>query len=880
MDLFARREQQLTALHAPLAARMRPRTLGDYVGQEHILGPGRLLRRAIEADRLSSLIFHGPPGTGKTTLAQVIAQHTRAQLVAVNAVLAGVKELREAIEGARERLRAQGRQTILFVDEVHRFNKAQQDALLPWVEQGTLILIGATTENPLFEVNKALISRSRLFALQPLTSDHLRVILYNALSDPERGYGQRLVRLDPDAREHLIDVAQGDARTLLNALELAVETTPVTPGPSHSPLIHITLQVAQESIQRRAVLYDKEGDAHFDIISAFIKSLRGSDPDAALYWLARMIYAGEDPRFILRRLLIFASEDVGLADPQAVGVVEACAASFDRVGSPEGRYPLAQATLYLATAKKSNSTMGFFDALACVERERASDIPSHLKDPSRDAERCGHGKGYLYPHAYREHWVAQQYLPASLQGRSFYTPSRQGYEALLHDEVTARRDAQLAAMLERQALGLDPHPERLTSSPAQPSRWLERTVAQSAQALERLRDAIFAAAQLQRHHLVADLRAAQGLLTWEAVRRCPEGGVWAVCSTPEEALAMTQRAQSLPELDRPSCAQAASGGLRAALAALDAAHAPASFDVILARQALSAQERVGSLLPSDLHPLDRELEPQEPDLRQPERPLHLSAHDASSPDASSHDASSPHELAPRALQGQALLRALGARLAPGGRLILAELLQAHTPRLVELCLKRLSAHGDPPQELRPVDGLGAEHALEYDLDHDLIACWRQAEQTIYDPSRAALMRLSEASIASALEDAGFLHVQAQTLTLDAQRWVSAAQLDAWLRPGLSPDSPSYRDHLQAAGLDDPSLDRIERAMRAALTDQLVPWHATYALVCARGATAPRAQTSARVDAKRALTPSAASSAAASAPSSTASSAASSATRAR
>ncbi|RME53461.1 MAG: AAA family ATPase, partial [Deltaproteobacteria bacterium] len=371
---------------APLADRMRPRTLDEFVGQEEIVGPGRLLRRAIEADRLSSLILHGPPGTGKTTLARIIANTTHAHFVTLNAVLSGVKEVRAAIEGARTRREGLlPTRTILFVDEVHRWNKAQQDALLPWVENGTIVLIGATTENPYFEVIRALVSRSRIFRLRPLSPHDLRRIAHLALSDRERGYGDRKVSLAPEALDHLVDVANGDARSLLNALELAVETTP----PDARGVIRIDLTTAEESIQRRAVLYDKEGDLHYDTISAFIKSLRGSDPDAALYWLARMVHAGEDPRFIFRRMLILAAEDVGLADPQAIEVVVACARAFDYVGMPEGRFHLAEAALYLATAPKSNSTLGFFDALTAVEREGHGEVPDPLKDPNRDAEGFG-----------------------------------------------------------------------------------------------------------------------------------------------------------------------------------------------------------------------------------------------------------------------------------------------------------------------------------------------------------------------------------------------------------------------------------------------------------------------------------------------------------
>ena len=324
------------------------------------------MRRAIQADQLGSLIFYGPPGTGKTTLAQVIANTTRAHFIAINAVLAGVKDIREAIAEAKERATMYSQRTILFVDEVHRFNKSQQDALLPWVENGTVILVGATTENPYFEVNKALVSRSRIFQLTGLTKDHLHRIIEQALADPERGYGMLNVTIDEDAADHLVEVANGDARAVLNALELAVETTEDDPatktGSAAEPssVICITLAIAEESIQRRAVLYDKEGDYHFDTISAFIKSLRGSDPDAAIYWMAKMDYAGENARYIFRRMLIFAGEDVGMADPNAIQVVTSCAQAFEQVGMPEGRFHLAMAALYLATAKKSNSTFAFF----------------------------------------------------------------------------------------------------------------------------------------------------------------------------------------------------------------------------------------------------------------------------------------------------------------------------------------------------------------------------------------------------------------------------------------------------------------------------------------------------------------------------------------
>ncbi|HEY9698742.1 MAG TPA: AAA family ATPase [Trichocoleus sp.] len=531
---------------APLAARMRPRSLDEFVGQDHILGEGRLLRRAIQADQLSSLIFYGPPGTGKTTLARIIANTTHAYFISLNAVLAGVKEIREAIGTAQEKRDKLHQKTILFVDEVHRFNKSQQDALLPWVENGTVILIGATTENPYFEVNKALVSRSRIFQLKPLTSADLYRVVEQTLQDSDRGYGNLKVQIEPDAVDHLVNVANGDARALLNALELAVETTP----PTAKGVIHISLDVAEQSIQQRAVLYDKEGDVHFDTISAFIKSVRGSDPDAALYWLARMVYAGEDPRFILRRLLILASEDVGLADPQAIGVVNACAAAFDRVGLPEGRYPLAQATLYLATAPKSNSVMGFFDALASVEKQREAEVPSHLRDANRDKHSFGHGAGYLYPHAYRDHWVAQQYLPRSLQGQLFYQPSDQGYEAQVQQQVIRQREAQLAAMVEGIGIAL---PEVLTFSPPNLTidRWFQRTLSQTGEQLGLLRDRLFDLAMPQRHHVILDANAGTGLLLWEAMRRVPEGGVYAWVRSQQEAEALREQAEMLPEMNRP-----------------------------------------------------------------------------------------------------------------------------------------------------------------------------------------------------------------------------------------------------------------------------------------------------------------------------------------
>jgi putative ATPase len=425
MDLFEHSRREQIKREAPLAARMRPRILEEFVGQEHIVGEGRLLRRAIEADRLfSSIILWGPPGTGKTTLAMIIAHRTQSHFDTISAVMAGVKDIRQLVKAAKERRGMYGQRTIVLVDEIHRFNKAQQDALLPHVEDGTIILIGATTENPYFEVIGPLVSRSRVFQLKPLSEDELRVVLERALTDAERGYGKRKVRVDEEALAHLVRIAGGDARTALNALELAVESTP----PDEQGFVHVDLKVAEDSIQRRALLYDKDGDAHYDTISAFIKSLRGSDPDAALYWLAKMIYAGEDPRFIVRRMIIFASEDVGLADPQALTVATSAAQALEWVGLPEAQYNLAEAAIYLATAPKSNSAGAYFKALADVEQEGKVEVPDQLKDATRDGQALGHGQGYKYPHNYPGHHVRQQYLPDELQGRRYYEPGELGYE--------------------------------------------------------------------------------------------------------------------------------------------------------------------------------------------------------------------------------------------------------------------------------------------------------------------------------------------------------------------------------------------------------------------------------------------------------------------
>jgi putative ATPase len=431
MDLFEYSRKDELEKEAPLAARMRPRILEEYVGQEHIVGPGRLLRRAIEADRLGSIILWGPPGTGKTSLASVIANSTESHFEAVSAVSVGVKELRQLIAAAKNRRVMRGQRTILLVDEIHHFTKTQQDALLPHVEEGLITLVGITTENPYFEVIGALVSRSRVFQLEPLNEEEVTLILNRALSESERGLGTQKVELAEEALAHLVRVAGGDARIALNALELAVETT----EPDTDSVIQVTLEVAEDSIQRRALLYDKDGDAHYDTISAFIKSLRGSDPDAALYWLAKMIYAGEDPRFIVRRMIIFASEDIGNADPQALTVATSAAQALEWVGVPEAQYNLAQATIYLATAPKSNSAGAYFKALAEVEEEGIVEVPDHLKDSSRDGKALGHGEGYKYPHQHPGHFVRQQYLPDRLQGRRYYEPSDQGYEKEIRERL-------------------------------------------------------------------------------------------------------------------------------------------------------------------------------------------------------------------------------------------------------------------------------------------------------------------------------------------------------------------------------------------------------------------------------------------------------------
>ncbi|SHN49475.1 putative ATPase [Butyrivibrio hungatei DSM 14810] len=418
---------------SPLAARMRPRTLDEVVGQQHIIAKDKLLYRAISADKLSSIILYGPPGTGKTTLAKVIAGTTKAEFTQINATIAGKKDMEEVVAKAKDNLGMYGKKTILFIDEIHRFNKGQQDYLLPFVEDGTVILIGATTENPYFEVNGALISRSVIFELKPLTADDIKTLLHRAVTDKERGMGAYNAVIEDDASDFLADLADGDARHALNALELGILTT----ERSADGLIHITKEVAEECIQKKVARYDKDGDNHYDTISAFIKSMRGSDPDAAVYYLARMLNAGEDPKFIVRRMMVCASEDVGNADPQALQVAVAASLAVERLGMPEARITLSQAASYIASAPKSNAAIVAIDEAMEMVRETGNlPIPAHLQDAHyKSASKLGHGIGYKYAHDYPDNYVEQQYLPYELNGKEFYRPSGNGYEVKIRDHM-------------------------------------------------------------------------------------------------------------------------------------------------------------------------------------------------------------------------------------------------------------------------------------------------------------------------------------------------------------------------------------------------------------------------------------------------------------
>lgn len=431
MDLFDYMREQNKETSGPLASRMRPTTLDEVVGQQHIVGKDKLLYRAIKADKLSSIIFYGPPGTGKTTLAKVIAHTTSAEFMQINATSAGKKDMEEVVEQAKANQGMYQKKTILFIDEIHRFNKGQQDYLLPFVEDGTIILIGATTENPYFEVNGALLSRSVIFELKKLSADDIKTLIKRALTDKEKGMGAYDAQIDDDALDFLADVSNGDARAALTAIELGVLTT----DRAEDGIIHITIDVASECIQKRVISYDKKGDNHYDTISAFIKSMRGSDPDAAVYYLARMLYAGEDVKFIARRIMILASEDIGNADPMAMVVASSAAAAVERVGMPEAQIILSQAVTYMACAPKSNAAYNAIsEAMRVVKETKTPPVPAHLQDAHYGAaEKLGHGVGYKYAHDYPNHYVKQQYLPDGLTDQVFYRPSDIGYEAKIQE---------------------------------------------------------------------------------------------------------------------------------------------------------------------------------------------------------------------------------------------------------------------------------------------------------------------------------------------------------------------------------------------------------------------------------------------------------------
>ncbi len=438
-NLFEREAELKEDSRMPLAARMRPRDSGEFVGQSHILGPGKLLRRAIDADKLTSIILYGPPGTGKTALAHLISNVTKSYFEQLNAVTSSVSDIRDVLIRAKQRWLVNGQKTILFIDEIHRFNKAQQDVLMPDVEEGSITLIGATTHNPFFSIVSPLISRSQVFQLNPLSVNELLLILRNALKDKERGFGSLDIKAEEEALLHLAKLSDGDARRALNGLELGVMTTP----PDKDGSIHWTLQAAEESIQKKAIVYDRDEDGHYDTISAFIKSMRGSDPDAALYWLAKMLVSGEDPRFIARRIVICAAEDVGNADPRALVLANAALQISEFVGMPEARIPLAQAVTYIATAPKSNASYAGIDkAMADVEKGRTQEVPKHLRDASyKGAKRLGHGEGYKYAHDYKDHYVLQKYLP---EDKRYYEPSDMGYEKtikkLMEDREGLKKD--------------------------------------------------------------------------------------------------------------------------------------------------------------------------------------------------------------------------------------------------------------------------------------------------------------------------------------------------------------------------------------------------------------------------------------------------------
>jgi putative ATPase len=438
MDLFTLNMENQLKQNAPLADRMRPNTISEFVGQSHILGEGKFLNRAIKADRINSMIFYGPPGTGKTTLAMIIANSTNKNFEKLSAVTSGVKDIREVINKAEEGLKLYNKRTILFIDEIHRFNKSQQDALLPFVERGIIILIGATTENPYFEVNKALLSRMMVIPLKSLTEEDIHKIIVNGLANKEKGLGNYMVEISSEAMDYLVTISDGDGRLALNSLEIAVLSTPK----DDKGIINIDLDTIKECLLVKSAKYDKGGDEHYDTISAFIKSMRGSDPDAALYWLAKMINAGEDPKFIARRIIICASEDVGNADPEALTIAVSAFNAVNAIGMPEGRIILAQAAVYVACAPKSNASyLGINKALDDVRNKKMGKVPNHLKDASyKGANNLGHGKGYKYPHSYKNSYVKQQYLPDEFKDVKYYEPTDNGYEKIIKENLSKRFD--------------------------------------------------------------------------------------------------------------------------------------------------------------------------------------------------------------------------------------------------------------------------------------------------------------------------------------------------------------------------------------------------------------------------------------------------------
>jgi putative ATPase len=658
-----------------------------------------------------------------------------------------------------------------------------------------VILIGATTENPYFEVNKALVSRSRIFQLKPLTQDDLFAVARQALADPERGYGKLNVQLDDDALAHLVDVANGDARGVLNALELAVETTePETPPPGTEDAtrntqyasarslpvgrLHITRAIAEESIQRRAVLYDKEGDVHYDTISAFIKSLRGSDPDAALYWMARMVYAGEEPRFIFRRMIVFAGEDVGLADPNALRVVMAASQAFEYVGLPEGRFHLAEAALYLATAPKSNSGMAFFDALEAVEKEQEADVPAHLRDGNRDKEGFGHGEGYLYPHAYRDHWVAQQYLPDALQGRVFYQPSSLGYEAKVKGEVERRREAQLAAMMEGGEGFGAVETLTFTGAAARGDRdhWLQRAISGAGERLARLRDQVLDAVRLQRHGLVLDINAGSGLLTWETARRAPEGGVWSLAATAAEADALREIANRMAQVERPVVLQGALTELPELLALRG--EGDVRFDAIVGRGTLALARK-------------------------------MDHGDSAKPPCGTEDTEIGEKLRAPGVSPQLVLlaRLTMSLLRPGGVVSLAEPVPRHAQRLYALV------------DLASLGDMLAEKV-------------RAAEEAIYADPDDPLVNWAEEDLRAAFAAVGLADVAVESQERLAETRITPAMLSRWFGAAGRNDRPSYGQRL-AAFLSADELAAVQALYERTLTGATVSWRSVTAYVVAR-----------------------------------------------